>query len=452
MNGTDASGRRLWHASPMPTVPAHLLVPRAGNGAVLVDADGALPRLELELAEGDTIVVAVRRQLRSAWDLDAIVLETHLPPPQDGSDDHVALAVLDAPDEGWSVPSFVRWGEAPASLPERIGPRAATWLDEWRSGMAPPPLRPRWARPGWHARATSWIRASLEAAGRPATGEIDIRRLWGISATARVPTADGGAAWFKAVFPPFDREVAITRLLETQVPGAVPTVIAVEEREGWLLLDDVGGGEPIGFDANEDQLATAIGRLVETQIGLAGREEQLRAAGVPDRPLLRLADDIEAAMQDPEQIEGPIVPAARMTAVLEWVREQARWLDAIGLPATLLHGDFHVFNIIEREGRPVIIDWSDAAISHPLLEIGPWFGHPKAPGDPDRSWSAWLNALAPLGPVEALRDERERVLALASGFQLVSYAAIVRNLEPANRYQLSDGVRDFWALLDAAVP
>jgi hypothetical protein len=34
----------------------------------------------------------------------------------------------------------------------------------------------------------------------------------------------------------------------------------------------------------------------------------------------------------------------------------------------------------------------------------------------------------------------------------VSYAAIVRALEPANRYQLSDGVREFWSLLDARVP
>jgi hypothetical protein len=100
----------------------------------------------------------------------------------------------------------------------------------------------------------------------------------------------------------------------------------------------------------------------------------------------------------------------------------------------------------------VIIDWSGAAISHPLLEIGPWFGHPMAPGDPESSWAAWLDALSSIGPVDALRNERERVLALASAFQLVSYAAIVRALEPANRYQLSDGVREFWSLLDARVP
>ena len=134
------------------------------------------------------------------------------------------------------------------------------------------------------------------------------------------------------------------------------------------------------------------------------------------------------------------------------MRRQSDWLAVVGLPETLVHGDFHVFNVIERRGEPVIIDWSDAAISHPLLEIGPWFGHPKAPGDPGRSWAAWLDALSSIGRVDALRGERERVLGLASAFQLVSYAAIVRGLEPANRYQLSDGVREFWGLLDARVP
>ncbi|HSG66173.1 MAG TPA: phosphotransferase [Gammaproteobacteria bacterium] len=232
-----------------------------------VDADGALPRLDLELGDDDTLVGAVRRQLRSAWDLDAIVLETHLPPPL---------------------------GESDAS-------------------------------------------------------------------------------------------------------------------EGFAA----GGGPPIGFDASEEQLATAIGRLVEIQIGFAGLTEQLRAAGIPARPLARLADDIGAALRDPSEIEGPVVLAARLAAVLGWVREQVAWLDTAGTPETLLHDDFHVFNIIERAGRPVIIDWSDATISHPLLEVGPWFGHPKAPGDPDRSWSAWLDALAALGPVDALRGERDRVFALA---------------------------------------
>ena len=157
-------------------------------------------------------------------------------------------------------------------------------------------------------------------------------------------------------------------------------------------------------------------------------------------------------MEDPAEIEGPDVAPERLATVVDWVRRQSEWLAVVGLPETLVHGDFNVFNVIERRGEPVIIDWSDAAISHPLLEIGPWFGYPKAPGDPGPHWATWLDAMSSIGRVDALRGERRRVLGLASAFQLVSYAAIVRALEPANRYQLSDGVRAFWDLLDAHVP
>jgi aminoglycoside phosphotransferase (APT) family kinase protein len=277
-----------------------------------------------------------------------------------------------------------------------------------------------------------------------------MRRLRGISATARVPTADGGSAWFKAVSPLFKAEVAITRLLHTAIPEAVPHVIASDEDAGWLLLDDVGPG-PVGFAATDEQLTAAIRRLVQIQVRTAGREEELRAVGVADRPLERLADDLAAAMDDPAEIEGPDVAHRRLATVVEWVRRQSDWLAVVGLPETLVHGDFHVFNVIERDGEPVIIDWSDAAISHPLLEIGPWFGGATAPRDPGGSWATWLDTLSSIGQVDALRGERERVLGLASAYQLVSYAAIVRGMEPANRHQLSDGVRDFWDLLNARV-
>ena len=232
-----------------------------------------------------------------------------------------------------------------------------------------------------------------------------MRRLWGISATARVPTMDGGAAWFKAVFPMFEAEVAITRFLEAEIPEAVPHVIAADEASAWLLLDEAGT-EPVGTAATDDQLAGAIRRLVQIQVSMAGRVEELRAVGVADRPLWRLADDVATAMEDPAEIEGPDLAPERLASVVDWVRRQSDWLASIGLPETLVHGDFYVFNVIDRQGELVIIDWSDAAISHPLLEIGPWFGHPKAPGDPGRCWAAWLDALLSIGRVDALRAER----------------------------------------------
>lgn len=435
----------------MPIIRTYVLVPQDRCGAVLVDGIGALPRLDLTVDEGDAMVVGVVRGLRSAWNLDAVVLETYVPPPDEFSGGFVALAVLDEPDPGWLLPTGMRWGRPPRDLPARVAVRAATWIAEWRTHAEPPALRPRWARPGWHTSAAAWIRAALEHAGRRAVGEIEMRRLWAISAIARVSTADGGRAWFKAVFPHFAAEVGLTRFLQTAVPEAVPRVIAFDEDVGWMLLDDVGA-EPVGMAATDAQRAAAIRTLVQIQTGMVGRGKELRAVGVGARPLRRLADDVAAAMKDPREIEGPDVGVERVGTVVDWVRRQSAWLDALGLPETLVHGDFHVFNVIDRHGEPVIIDWSEPAIAHPLLEIGPWFGGATARADSDGSWTTWLDALSAIGAVGALRRQRERVLGLAAAYQLVSYAAIVRRLEPANRYQLSDGVRDFWALLESRVP
>lgn len=42
-----------------------------------------------------------------------------------------------------------------------------------------------------------------------------------------------------------------------------------------------------------------------------------------------------------------------------------------GLPpgAALLHGDLHPGNVLMRRGEPVVIDWFDAAIGHPVADV-----------------------------------------------------------------------------------
>lgn len=445
----------------MATLRTHLLVPR-GDGHSVLTVDGTLPVLDLAIGREETVVVALRRQLAADWSLDGVVLETHLRPLDasvhtadapvhagDEDDAYVALGVLEPPEPSWTPPAGIRWDSPPATLPDFVGARASTWLAELTGTAEPDPLRPPWSRSGWQRRAEAWIRDSLDAIDRPAAGPAEVRRLWGISALERVPTADGGTAWFKAVFAPFRHEVAVTRLLASAVPDAVPRVLASDDERGWLLLDDVPGG-PLGWEASQETAEAAIRKLVEIQAAMRGREAEILATGAPHRPLAKLADDVERAMADPAEVEGPEVDRAELHAVLEWIGRQAAWLAGTGVPETLIHGDFHVWNALAAADSPVLIDWSDAAISHPLLEIGPWFGHPGAPGDADHYWHAWLDALSAIGPVEEVRGRRDTVFGLAAAYQLVSYAGIVRNLEPATRHQLSDGVRDFWSLLKRA--
>jgi len=50
----------------------------------------------------------------------------------------------------------------------------------------------------------------------------------------------GPDLFLKAVFPPFHAEPVLTRLLAERFPETVPTVVAVEPDEGWLIVEDIG--------------------------------------------------------------------------------------------------------------------------------------------------------------------------------------------------------------------
>lgn len=443
-------------AASEPDLRVHLLVPHGDGRRVLaVDADGrvALPSVRVALDRGDRVVTAVQRALRASWSLDAAILETYLPPPDDDLADagEEALVVLETPPAGWSAPTALDWVSAPDQIPERLAERARTWLAEWASHSVPPALRPRWSRPGWMARATDWIRASLADRGLRPAAPPDVRRLWAISALVRIPLDGGSAAWFKAVFPHFHHEPAVTALLERLVPGLVPAVIATDADEGWLLLEETGAPVP-GDDAAADEVAlAAIGQLVDAQAATRERLDEFAALGCPRRPLSHLADELVRAMDEAVALGGRAVAPRRLAEVAAFVRNRAAWLDGIGMDEVLVHGDFHIGNLLVDARGTRIIDWSDAAISHPAVEIGPWFGEVRSELRP-AGWQAWIEALARFGPVEELRMRERDAYAVACAYQVVSYAGILRGIEPGNRHQLRDGFVGYWQDLEASVP
>lgn len=443
--------------APEPDLLVHLLVPDGDGRRVLAVADGGrigLPSLRVAPDRGDRVVTAVQRALRASWSLDAAILETYLPPadddPADSGDE--ALVVLETPPASWSAPAALSWATAPTELPPRLAERARTWVAEWAGRAYPPSLRPRWARPGWMARATDWIRAGVTDRGLRPAAPLEVRRLWAISALVRVPLDGGGAAWFKAVFPHFHHEPAVTALLERLVPSLIPPVIATDDDEGWLLMEETGAPMSGDDDAAVDEMAlAAIGQLVDVQAATRGRLEEFAALGCPRRPLSGIADELVRAMDEAAALGARAVPPQRLAEVVCFVRDRAAWLDGIGMDDVLVHGDFHVGNLLVDPRGTRIIDWSDAAISHPVVEIGPWFGEVRPELRP-AGWLAWLEALARFGPVEELRMRERDAYAVACAYQVVSYAGILRGIEPANRHQLRDGFVGYWKDLEASVP
>ena len=170
----------------------------------------------------------------------------------------------------------------PLDAPLPIRPRADELLRELRTGAPPPKLRPRWARRGWIARRGLDEAPPLRA-GRPLKGEPRPFFLRGISALLRAPT-DGPDLFLKAVFPPFHAEPVLTHLLADRYPRSVPTVIAIEPDEGWLIVEDIGSR---GSDDLPADRAAGLGRgaaaLVEIQRTLAAADLS-ECAGPARRP------------------------------------------------------------------------------------------------------------------------------------------------------------------------
>jgi hypothetical protein len=431
------------------------IVPGPIGRTVLIDADGHLPATTIERDDNEATIVGVDAVLRDRWAFRSPVLETH---PRwadvpDG-DPIPTLVTTEQAAADWMPPDGLAFGPiplAPQALPPVLVPRAIEWLVELRTGSAPPTLRSRWARPGWRARASEWMRAALEVAGRPLLDEPRPFYLRGISAFLRGPTA-AGDVFLKAVFPPFHPEPVATRLLAERFPGTVPNVIAVDADEGWLLIDDLAAPWVGELPAGERTAGLRAGAqaLVDLQRALVDELAPFVAAGCPDRPLVGLADLLDAAL-GPDGlavVEGRVSGERRERAVKATRRAIDR-VNGLGFPDTLVHGDFHAGNVALKSGRAVIIDWSDAAIANPLIDLVTWLAWSN--GEPDQQQAAidtWIDAWAgPTDPV-AVRERLDDILIVGAAYQIVSYDGIVRALEPATRYTMSNGANEYLERLE----
>jgi hypothetical protein len=435
------------------------LVPGPSDETILLDAHGGLPTAQVEASEHEAAVVGVVAFLRDGWGYGAPVLETHPKWKQVADGDPIPTLVLTEPARAdWTPPAglaFAPFPETPGDLPRPIRPRADELLAELRGNTPPPALRPRWMRRGWFDRASTWMRAATTDAGRPLTGDPRPFFLRGISALLRAPT-DGPDLFLKAVFPPFHAEPVLTRLLAERFPETVPTVVATEPDEGWLIVEDIGSAW-VG-DVPEADRPAALGRgaraLVTIQRAMAPDDGALRTlldAGAPHRPLADLMSSVAAAIA-PDGFgvgDGGIQPERAQRVAMAVAAAVAR-VEAVGLPESVVHGDFHSGNAALVGDRIVIIDWSDAAISNPAIDLVTWIAWSgDRPNEVDAATDAWIDAWSGTVDGAALRAVIDDVLIVGAAYQIVSYDGIRRNLEPATRYTMTGGGDHFLKTLEA---
>lgn len=223
----------------------------------------------------------------------------------------------------------------------------------------------------WRSRVDSWVETALQGTPFSITGPLRQLRTWSISAMFVVPTVEG-KVFFKASPNLFRGEAAITHDLFQRFPDHSPEVIAFDGGRNWLLMRDVGGPtyrHEHGIEAWRD----ALGALARIQQDYAQRAPELTGMGLPRRKVTTIPARFFRSVGALSRLGTPISRDDYhrnldfLADSIDRIGEACAELESHGLPLTLDHGDLDPGNMMLRDETSVLIDWSDAAVTHPFF-------------------------------------------------------------------------------------
>ncbi|MFD6416747.1 aminoglycoside phosphotransferase family protein [Streptomyces sp. NPDC060194] len=238
-----------------------------------------------------------------------------------------------------------------------------------------------WDDPAWRVRVTDWVQDALDGHGLRVDGRAAVRvRPWSVLLRVPVRAGDGGAqtVWFKANPAGSAFEAGLGQVLSDIAPADVLLPLAVDAGEGWALLPQHAGvllADAVAAAGTSDGEGVRLWeaplrQYAALQQTVAPHVDRLAAAGVPDgRPhalpgLLAGLLDSTPALSDADR--------TALTALLPRFTAWCEELAAIGVPASVDHGDLHadqVFGPDPATGRYTFFDWGDAMIAHPFASF-----------------------------------------------------------------------------------
>lgn len=328
-----------------------------------------------------------------------------------------------------AIPPGWTWLDLDAQAIARLEPETsraavASWARERAEGWSP--LRPPWSRPGWFARASTWMVEQMAAVGRPATGAPRQHQLWGLSVVLRAPSADGDA-FFKCTADLYRREAAVTRGLARLMPDVMPEMIAVDEAQGWMLMRDLGTPE-LG-EQEESLWSRGVVAHAGIQRSMLSRTRELVRLGLPVRSLAGLAALVEEMSEDTALLERmPPEMCKRWLATSPALVESCLRLDAIGPGPSLVHGDFHPWNVVYGPETTRVFDWSDAAVSHPFVDLATYVFRTRDISVRRGLVDAYVAAWSTGGSDESLREAVTMGLVVGALYQAQTYRALLPTL------------------------
>lgn len=184
-----------------------------------------------------------------------------------------------------------------------------------------------------------------EAVGRLlAVGRTSHVHAYGPDAVVKIPRPSVPDDWAAREA----RNCTAVRALGAPAP-AVRGVVRIAERDA-IVFDRVHGPSMWELLSDHPDRADELGRAlaaVHTAILRVG--VPLGLTGIVDRMASKIAE------------VGSFPPEERRAAT--------RAVDALPRGAALLHGDLHPGNVLMGEAGPVVIDWFDAAVGHPVADV-----------------------------------------------------------------------------------
>ncbi|MBF8290354.1 MAG: aminoglycoside phosphotransferase [Chloroflexi bacterium] len=424
-----------------PLMSLHLLVPHPTMAAVLVqlDEDGfvRLPEVAGVASNGvKAIASAVAARLDHAVEILRVA-----PTWLNDADRSPHVFVETEPLPHGVTPAGCSWLRLSETGVHWAGPpEILASLNRWRAEAGtgtPSPRRPRWSRPGFAEHARRWAAERLAEAGSPAVTALRMDQLWGLSAIMRAETADG-AVFLKSCARVFPTEPSITATVRRVAPAIGPPVLAADDAEGLLLMRDVGG-TALGDEPPErwpDGLL-ALGDLQRSW------RESPAAIELEDRGPARLAEILPALLEDPILEQLPAQIHDRLRARLPRLLDACHRIADLAPAPTIIHGDFHPWNVHATARGISIIDWSDSCLAHPFFDVVTYVGRTKDAAARTAMVAAYLDGWSDEGSRETLEEAAQLALPLGCLHQLESYRRILASLDPDDIWDLEPSGRSF---------
>lgn len=233
-----------------------------------------------------------------------------------------------------------------------------------------------WARMGWFAEATGWIREQLTSQNYAPIEHIEQVGVSIWSCVLRINTATENL-YFKASAPVFSYEPALTQTLAQLFPEHLPSLLVVDEERHWMLMKDAGVTlrKINKSEHNPIYWEDALRHYACMQIALIPHLDVLRSAGCPDMRLDNLPKLLDEVLNATpllllDQENGlPHSEYEQLWAMLPTLQIMCTELKSYGIPKSLHHDDFHDGNILIHGRSVIFFDWAECALAHPFCSL-----------------------------------------------------------------------------------